>query len=490
MADDPSTPSGEYQCMENKWRLVSDILAGVEAIRARRSTYLPRYEVEKQGDYERRLNSTPWRPEFADILQTLASKPFGRDVALRGNVSDDIQGKVDPSTKMRSGGIVDDIDGRGNSLTAFASDAFSSAVAKGAHAILVDHPPMPDNASLADEKAAGARPYWIQVPFDNIIALYTDVDGGREIITHARIRECRTERDGYGEKIVNQIRVLEPGTSEVFEQDTNGVWVSKSVKPMVRGGKHQSVPLALCFLGKRLGTQEVRLPLQSVADMQIELFQALSRYEEILIYAGSPMLSGNGIAPPPETEPALALGPKTILFAPRMGDGPAPYWSFVQPDAANITAIKASVEAIQSDMRRIGLQPLTEQPGNPTATGKAIDAAKAHSAVKSWALLQNDALEQAMVFTAQYLGIETTIQTEVSTDFSVLPYASEPLKALLTARATKDISHETLIGGLKRFDVLPADFDVLTNEVQLAAESDRLAAAGAPPTQETIKVQD
>jgi len=469
---------------------VSDILDGVEAIRARRSTYLPRYEIETQGDYDRRLSSAPWRPEFADILQTLASKPFGRDVTLKGNVPDDIQGTVDPSTKMRSGGLVDDIDGRGNSLTVFASDAFSNAVAKGAHAILVDHPPMPDNASRADEKTAGARPYWIQVPIDNIIALYTDVEGGREVITHARIRECRTERDGYGEKIVNQIRVLEPGTSEVFEQDTKGIWVSQGVTPMVRGGKHHSVPLALCFLGKRLGMQEVRLPLQSVSDMQIELFQALSRYEEILVYAGSPMLSGNGIAPPSEKERAIALGPKTILFAPRIGDGPTPYWDFVQPNPANITAIKASVEAIQSDMRRIGLQPLTEQPGNPTATGKAIDAAKAHSAVKSWALLQNDAIEQAMVFTAQYLGIETTIQTEVSTDFSVLPYAAEPLKALLTARATKDISHETLIGSLKRFDVLPADFDMLTNEVQLAAESDRLVATGAPPIQETIKVQD
>lgn len=490
MPDDPSTTSTEYKRMEPKWRLVSDILGGVEAIRARAGTYLPRYEVETQGDYDRRLRSTPWRPEFADILQTLGSKPFGRDVVLKGNVHDEIQGKADPSTKMRYGGLVDDIDGRGNSLTTFASDAFSSAIAKGAHAILVDHPPMPENASRADEKAIGARPYWVHVPFDNIIALYTDVEGGRETITHVRIRECRIERDGYGEKIVNQIRVLEPGTSKVFEQNDKGLWISKSETPMLRGGTHRSVPLALCFLGKRLGMQEVRLPLQSVADMSIELFQALSRYEEILTYAGSPMLAGNGIAPPLKEEVPIAVGPKTILFAPRMGDGSAPYWDFIQPKAENITAIKASVEAIQSDMRRIGLQPITEQPGNPTATGKAIDAAKAHSAVKSWALLQNDAIEQAMVFTAQYLGIETTIQTEVSTDFSVLPYAAEPLKALLTARATKDISHETLIGSLKRFDVLPADFDVDINEVQLKAEAERIAKTGLPPVQETIRVQD
>ena len=183
MADNPSATSAEYKRMELKWRKVADILGGVDAIRSRSTTYLPRYEVETTTDYDRRLYKSPWRPEFADILQTLASKPFGRDVALKGNVPDEIQGVVDASTKMRSDGLVDDIDGRGNSLTTFASESFSSAVANGAHAILVDHPPMPENASRADEKAAGARPYWVQVPFDNIIALYTDIEGGHEVIT-------------------------------------------------------------------------------------------------------------------------------------------------------------------------------------------------------------------------------------------------------------------------------------------------------------------
>ncbi len=479
MADDPSTPSAEYGRMEKKWKLVIDILDGVDAIRRSGDKYLPKYEGESSEEYRRRSQSAPWRPEYADILQALSTKPFGRDVAIKGVAPDEILGAVDPATKARRGGYVDDIDGRGSSLTTFAAEAFWQAASKGAHAILVDYPEMAPDASRADEKQAGARPYWVQVPFDSIIALYTDTVGGREIVTHVRIRESRVERDGFGEKTIEQVRVLEPGTSQVWERNAKGDWAPGPVKPHLRGGSFGAVPISLIYFGRRIGTLEVAPPLQPVADMQIELYQALSRQEEILTFAGSPMLSGNGFPPPGPQEPRIQVGPKTILFAPPKDGAPAS-WDFIQPNPANITEIRKSVEAIQADIRRIGLQPLTELPGNPTATGKAIDAAKTHSAVKSWALQLNDGLEQSFVFTCEYLSKPATVQTEVSTDFSVLPYAAEPLKALAEARATREISHDAFIAGLKRFDVLSSDFD---------ANADKALIASEPPVPAQTQVQ-
>ncbi len=465
--------------MEKQWRLVSDVLGGVEAVRKRGNDYLPKYEVESSEEYRRRSLTAPWRPEFADIVQTLASKPFGRDIAIKGAAPDEIIGSVDPGTKMRTGGLIDDIDGRGSSLTTFAAETFFTAIAKGAHAILVDYPEMVPNASRADEIQAGARPYWVQISIDSILALYTDVEGGREFVTHVRIKETRVERDGFGERTIEQVRVLEPGTSQVFERSDKGEWIAGEKRPVLRGGRFKSVPLALVFLGRRKGAQEVRPPLQDVAQMQVELYQALSREEEILTFAGSPMLSANGMRPPSEQEGKVVVGPKTILFTPpQSGDGA--HWGFVQPAAANIAEIRKNIESIQADMRRIGLQPLTEQPGNPTATGKAIDAAKAHSAVKSWALLLNDAIEQAFVYTCEYLDKPAMVQTEVSTDFSVLPYAAEPLKALAEARLTREISHDAYVSGLKRFDVLPPDFD---------GEADQALIAAEPPVAAKTEVQ-
>ncbi len=248
---------------------------------------------------------------------------------------------------------------------------------------------------------------------------------------------------------------------------------------MVRGGKYDSVPLVLFFTGERLGPLRVRPPLADLAQLQIELWNALSRQEEILTYAGAPMLAASGLAPPKVNEAPISVGPKTILFAPPVGDNVKTGFEYIQPDAANIKEIREHVQAIQTDMRRIGMQPLTEQPGNPSATGQSIAAAKAHSQVKAWGYLLNDAIEQAFVLTCEYLGLPATVQTEVSTDFGVLPYAQFPLQSLDTARTNRDISRKAYLDGLKRFDVLAADYDAAADAVQIKAEGDP-----APVTEE------
>lgn len=492
MPDDPSKTSSEYDTMKPEWEVIEDIMAGARAIRKRSTHYLPQYEKEANEEYRRRKDSAPWRPEFTDILRSLASKPFGKEVAFKGQAPDAIIGTLDPSTKERAGGIADDIDGRGNGLTVFAREAFSQGIAKGMHAILVDFPTMQPDVTRADEKAAGARPYWVQIPAQNIIALYTEIQGGCEVVTHVRIRETTIERDGFGEVRVEQVRVLEPGRWQVWRQNAKAEWLIEDSGPLNRGGE-TSVPMVLFFTGDRIGTLAVRPPLGDLAQMQIELYQALSRQDEVLTFAGSPMLAAIGLAAPGQNEPSIQVGPKTVLFAPAAGAGVKTGWEFVQPAATNIAEIRKHVTSIQEDMRRIGMQPLTEMLGNPTATGQSINAAKAHSAVKAWALMLNDALEQAFKFTAEWMGLSDTIETEVSTDFSVQPYAQFPLQSLAAARATKDLSQKTYWSSLKRFDVLSQDFDPDT-EIKLL-EDERLATIDAgeanaePAAQEAVNIR-
>ena len=109
-----------------------------------------------------------------------------------------------------------------------------------------------------------------------------------------------------------------------------------------------------------------------------------------------------------------------------------------------------------------------------TATGESIGAARAHSALQAWAIGLKDAFEQAYVFTAEWLGEEANVEVTVSTDFSVVPFAQAPLTALKDARTAKDISQRTYWDGLRRFDVLPQDFDPEAEEGKLAEELEGL----------------
>jgi hypothetical protein len=480
--DDPSTQSGERMAMDADWVLIDDVLGGAKVIRDKGTVYLPKYEEEGRREYERRLESAPWRPEFADALRYLAAKPFGQDVALKG----------DMPKRVRD--LAEDIDGRGNNLTQFAADVFAQGVSRGLHLFLVDFPTMAPNATREDEKRANARPYWVNIPAANIVALYTDWVGGKEVVSHLRFRETITVRDRFGESVRHRIRVYEPGIWQIWEQDPDTkVW---AIPPdgegvIARGGRRiDSVPVVMFFTGERCGEMRVKPPLSDLARMQIELYQALSREDEALTFASSPILTGNGLAPPPKDAAPIVVGPKAVLFAPPGVDGASPHWSYINPDAANILQIREHVRSVIEDMRRLGMQPLTQRGGPQTATGQSISAAQAHSQVQSWAVALKDALEQAWVFTCEWMSEATTVECHVNTDFSVLPYADAPLQALDKARARRDICLTTYWDSLKRFSVLSPDFDPAEEEAKVKAELETIGSAQAhdPATGRTITI--
>jgi hypothetical protein len=465
--------------MAPQWCMIDDILAGPLRIRKQAETYLPKYEAEGPDEYKRRLDSAPWRPEFVDALESLASKPFGKEVSLGKGASQPIKD------------IAEDIDGRGNNLTAFSRETFRGGIAKGLHGILVDFPAISPGATLADERQIGARPYWVSIRADDIIALYTAFVGSREIITHVRIRECATVRDGFGEAQIERIRVLEPGLWQLWEKYTNEK--GESGYQLVAEGKMTlpEVPLALFWTGGREGSQKVKPPLLDLADMQIELYRKLSRQDEIETYAGSPMLQGEGIAPPSDGG-QFQVGPKRILFAPPNQNGTTnTKWSYISPDAQLLQEIREGIKQVVDDMRRLAMQPMTQKSGTVTATATSVEAAKAHSVVEAWALGLKDVLEQAFTFTSEWLNQAETVEVDVNTDFSVEQNAQAPLTALKDARATGDLGHRDYLYGLRRFGVLPPDADIdkiakdALSEQPSPDDEAAMLAAMTPPAKQT-----
>lgn len=60
----PEYTSVDYRAMELTWCKISDIMSGADCIRAARTKYLPKYEEESKTEYDRRLQSAPWRPRI------------------------------------------------------------------------------------------------------------------------------------------------------------------------------------------------------------------------------------------------------------------------------------------------------------------------------------------------------------------------------------------------------------------------------------------
>jgi len=436
--------------------MVRAILDGADAVRRAGQVYLPKHPAESDDEYKRRLASAPWRPEFEDALRSISSKPFAKEVALSG----------DPSEEAKA--LAEDIDGRGNNLHVFAKDLFEDGVSLGAAGILVDFPPMAPNATRADERAAGARPYWVEIAADEIIALRTERRGAREVVTHLRVWETATAINGFEESVVKKIRVIEPGLWQLWHQvkgvDGKPQWALEAEGVMTL----DEVPFVFYATADRVGAQYVRPPMLDLANMQIELYRFMSGEEQIYTIAGAPMLTANGMAAP-EDGGTVEVGPGRILFAPG-GEHISTSWAYIQPAAENLKAITAKAQGIIEDMRRLGLQPMLPKTGNVTATATGVEAAKAHTAVGTWANGLKDAIEQAWMFTMRWMKSPEEVTVSVHTDFGVSLQGAEEVRELREARAAGMISEETFWDELVRRGVLGPQFDKDEERARLIAE--------------------
>ncbi len=231
------------------------------------------------------------------------------------------------------------------------------------------------------------------------------------------------------------------------------------------------IPLVPIILGKRDGTSwRVTPPLRDLAHMQVKLFQMESNLDSTKELTAFPMLAGDGITGTDDKNVAIKVpvGPRAVLFAPMAGDGRHGQWHFIEPSGASLTFLQADIDKYKTEMRDLGMQPLTS--ANLTVITTANVAMKAHSAVQAWALMLKDGLEQAWKITVMWLKQNVEPIVNVHTDFGVDMEAGTELTSLSAMEAAGVISKELNFNEAKRRGVLADDADFKTDQEKRATE--------------------
>lgn len=495
----PDAVSSDYAAMLPYWEMVETILDGADAMKEAGEDYLPKFPNETTEDYEYRRENAKFTNIYADIATNLASKPFAEEV------------KLDDQAGPKFEALAEDIDGRGNNLHVFAASTFFEGINNAVAWIMVEFTraiPNPDGTrlSIAQEKAQGLRPYWVNVPAKRLLAVYTDVVGGQEIIVHARIREDLTRRSGYDEVSVERVRVLNrepivdafnrvtayaPATFEVFERLSDGkggsAWTSVDAGAITIG----VIPLVPFITGRRKGgSWRFVPPLRDAAHLQVEHYQQETALKSIKELTAFPMLAGNGVQPAiVDGKPAMVpVGPRSVLYAPPSGGDNNSHgeWAFIEPSSESLRFLAEDVKNTEQQLRELGRQPLTAQTGI-TVVSAAFASQKASSAIQAWALGLKDALEQGMVLTAAWLNETTAPTVSVFTDFALDAADDKGPTVLTEARKNGDLSRVTYWEELQRRNILSADFDPeeemnrLDEELPNPDDAADLGAATTPP---------
>jgi hypothetical protein len=204
--DSPFTRTRAVLDMMKGWEIMKAVTEGTDYLRQNSEAFLPLEPREDFDAYLARVNRAVFSPFTQRLIRAAAGLVLRKPITLTG----------DPYwTEMFKA----DVDGCKSDLDEYARRILMCSLTYGQSHILVDYPAPSGAVSLAEERQQNRRPYWIEVDPTNLYGWRLDRESNYGNLIQVRIGEKAVLPDGqFGEKVFDQIRVIEPGRYRVFRK--------------------------------------------------------------------------------------------------------------------------------------------------------------------------------------------------------------------------------------------------------------------------------
>lgn len=454
----PDTTSAAWDAMAGRWMMIDHLLGGTESMRAAGTLYLPQHPQESPVGWQNRIRSAILLNVTELTLNQLAGRPFDEPMK---------QIDIDPILQD----LMSDVDTQGTSLDDFCRDWFREAVGKAFSHVLIDMPelrtPQGVVRTLADDRAEKRRPYLVRVSPENLIYARASIINGQEVLTHVRIREDVSVEDGFSDRTIPQIRVLEPGRVEIWQNQKSQR--SNSRDKWVKVNEYETslpfIPL-VTFYAARDGLMLGKPPLLDLAYLNVRHWQSYSDQINVLTVARFPMLAASGVS---DEEGIIRVGPNQVLT---MSDSAGKFY-YVEHQGNAIAAGANDLATLEQQMSAYGAQFLKKAPDRQAATSRVLDSAETMSSLGAMTVNFALSVSQVLKYMAVWLGKDVASAGRVELDASLdLDETTQwELQVLQLARQQRDISRKAFLEELKRRRTLSETYDPEADEEQIQQES-------------------
>ena len=447
--DDPSQPIGAYYYQMSRWKVMRAVIDGNHYLKSIAREYIPQLPNEDDACYQRRLDSTLFSPFTGRIIDGAIGLILRKPIVLEGGNE---QWWEEWSKN---------VDRQGTDLQEFARKLLRTSIGYGHSAVLVDYPRADGIRTLADERAANLKPYLSSVDPWDILGWRFNVQEKGGQLQQVRISEMVTQPDGeFGEKVIEQIRVLEPGSYRLFQREGKSDWME------VESGNTSltTIPLVPTYSEKE-ATLVSRPPLLDVGYINLKHYGLQSQHLNALQVAGFPLLVLKGWD---EQSSKLQVDVSKALAMPPDGDV-----SYVEPANKAFDAYAAELSELERQMSNLGIAILAQQKMVAEAAKKAqLDRADTNSMLANISQDLEDCLQEAVNLAAEYAGQEPPT-VGISRDFDIQKLDSAEMGGIVQLFNAGIIDQQTALELLHRGEVLNDAADI--EEIMSRAESDELA---------------
>ena len=425
-ATNVNDPNTAWVNMEPHWVLIETLMTGTYGIRKKHRTYLPQEPRELDEAYDNRLMRSVLAPFYARLERMLAGMLTRKPVRL-SDVADVITEQLF------------DVDLQGNDLNVWTYETARKCIRYGHVGVLVDAPAAGQNG----------RPYWVTYTPRDIVGWRYEMEGGKQRLVQLRLVEKILVPDGlYGEKEVEQVRVLTPGAFEIHQKNQRGEFV------VVDEGRTSlsEIPFSVAY-SNRLGLLESRPPLADIAELNLKQYQVQSDLDNQLHISAVPMLAFYGF---PQATEEVSAGPGEAIAFPAEGRA-----EYIEPGGRSYEAQFRRLEQVAQQINELGLAAVLGQKlSAETAEAKRIDRSQGDSTMMVIAQQMQDLIDNCLVFHAEYMQERNVGSSFVNRDFLASRLEPQEIQALLQLYSAGSITQKTLLDQLAEGEVLGDEFDV------------------------------
>ena len=442
-------PSTAWVNQEPHWGLIEHLLGGTYKIRKGHRKFLPQEPRELDESYDNRLQRSVLAPYYVRLERMLAGMLTRKPVRL-DDVTDQIREQLF------------DVDLQGNDLQSWLYSTARLCIRYGHVGVLVDAPKSGDTG----------RPYWITYTPRDILGWRTEMADGQQKLTQLRLFEKVLVPDGlYGEKQVEQVRVLTPGAFEIFQKDEKGDFrvIDEGTTSL------NEIPFSVAY-SNRVGVLESFPPLADIAELNLQHYQVQSDLGNQLHISAVPMLALFGF---PAAAEEISAGPGEALSLPEGASA-----SYIEPTGNSYDAQFRRLDQIVSQINDLGLAAVMgAKLAAETAESKRIDRSQGDSTMMVLAQQMQDMIDNCLRFHADYMQEAQAGSSLVNRDFMGARLEPQEIQALLQLYTAGTVTQETLLLQLEAGEVLGDDFDV-------EAELEATQAGGLMETPQPVPEQE
>lgn len=472
----------DYTKHSAKWILISDVLQGELAVKAKGEKYLPLESTDSDPEvYKKRyamyLEKAKFYNATARTLSGFVGQVFNKQAAQEFP-SEVFYLKEDPC-------------GTGITLEQLAKGTLANTVSYGRCGLWVDFPETNGSYSIKDVEENGIRPVITKYEPLDIINWRTKKLGAKTLLSLVVLREkVLVEDDEFTARYENQYRVLRLSADNIYTVQVYKPWKNSEQDSEVftptdnAGNTFSEIPFV--FIGIQTNDFFVdEAPMYDMASLNIAHYRNSADYEEACFLVGQPMIWYSGLDESwvrDVMKGTFRLGSRGGLPLPAGGAA-----GILQVGANGLC--KEAMDQKEAQMIALGARIVRESSVAKTATEVNSDKVSEVSTLAAGARATSAGLRAAFQFAQKFAGTDEEIKFELATDFDMTRMTSQEILALVTTWQAKLMATEEVRDVLTRAGYTTMDLEkALASGV--AKEPPESVATGASRTDNRAAPKD